>query len=47
MSANLYKSFIEPQGGNHLYDELAFLKRAAASQLHNAVSIYFLQDHYF
>ena len=47
MSANLYTSFTKAQSGNHLYDELAFLKWAAASWLQNAVSLYVLQDHYF
>ena len=46
MRANLYRSFTEAQGGNHLYDELAFLKRADANRLLKAVFC-FLQDYYF
>ena len=46
MSANLYRSFTEAQGGNHLYDELAFLKRAGANRLIKAVFC-FLKDYYF
>ena len=38
---------VNSQGENHLFDELAFLKWAAASWLQNAVSLYVLQDHYF
>ena len=45
MSANLYTSFTKAQSGNHLYDELAFLKRAGISC--STLSIYFLKDHYF